>query len=223
MWFSRVCIKLTFRSLQQKICLQPPRIVLEHFQNLFAWTCIRIVSYLPYCHMCMFWSFNRHQCWWFPAFSMSEITSIPPSIKGCSSLAELYMGLVLHSWDIYVFFALHLTFCDIKYKFTFSVLCPRNNLLSSIPANIGTLSKLGILDLHSNQVRFICYMTKLSIWSSLCPLAHLETLNPHRLKKKLWPRGETPLGLCSKKVLLRIRVRTWVSTTPGLQCSLQSC
>ena len=42
-------------------------------------------------------------------------------------------------------------------------MCSRNNLLSSIPADIGTLSKLGILDLHSNQVLPIFSMAKLSI------------------------------------------------------------
>lgn len=51
----------------------------------------------------------------------------------------------------YLPFLLCLIFCIIKFTF-FSVVCSRNNLLSSIPADIGTLSKLGILDLHSNQV-----------------------------------------------------------------------
>ncbi|KAH9650797.1 Leucine-rich repeat (LRR) family protein [Citrus sinensis] len=58
----------------------------------------------------------------------NRILSIPSSISGCCSLAEFYMGLYSQP----------------------------NNALSALPAELGKLSKLGTLDLHSNQLKEYC-------------------------------------------------------------------
>ncbi|XP_015056460.1 plant intracellular Ras-group-related LRR protein 6 isoform X1 [Solanum pennellii] len=55
----------------------------------------------------------------------NRISLIPSSIKDCSSLLEFYIGYI---WN-------------------------RNNALTSLPVEIGTLNRLGIFDLHSNQLK----------------------------------------------------------------------
>ncbi|TXG73747.1 hypothetical protein EZV62_002326 [Acer yangbiense] len=69
----------------------------------------------------------------------NRISSIPPSISGCSSLVEFSIGLILnHGYKI----------C-LEYR----LVLEDDNTLSALPGELGTLSKLGTLDLHSNQLK----------------------------------------------------------------------
>lgn len=92
-------------------------------------------------------------------FLSLEISSIPSSIMGCSSLAEFYMGWVQFANSL----CTHNIFLKKVYSLVLIVSCLfislncRTNLLSSLPAEIGALSRLGTLDLHSNQVNKITY------------------------------------------------------------------
>ena len=159
----QLVLHLTFRSLQQEICLQPPRIVSEHFINLFAWTCIRIVSLSTMLLHVRILKFKS---------SIELMASYLFFVRNNIN-SSFHKGLLFSCWALYgvgsvlmacLAFFFCFAFSFLWCKFTFSVLYSRNNLLSSIPADIGTLSKLGILDLHSNQVLPIFYITKLSFF-----------------------------------------------------------
>ena len=115
MWFNWFCIKLTFRSLQQKICLQPPRIVSEHFLNLFAWTCIRIVSLSTMLLHVRILKFKS---------SIELMASYLFFVRNNIN-SSFHKGLLFSCWALYgvgsvlmaclaFFFALHLAFCDVN-------------------------------------------------------------------------------------------------------------
>lgn len=71
---------------------------------------------------------------------------IPSSIMGCCSLAEFYIGCV------YMLIIVTNKFYMACGSFILVNVLSRINLLLSLPVELGELSHLGTLDLHSNQV-----------------------------------------------------------------------
>ncbi|KAI3899576.1 hypothetical protein MKW98_008364 [Papaver atlanticum] len=85
----------------------------------------------------------------------NRITSIPSSIDGCSSLTEFSMGS-----RIYIYSSLS----SVVLPQLCIVIDARTNMLSSIPEEIGALTQLGTLDLHSNQLKeFLVEACKLQV------------------------------------------------------------
>lgn len=82
-------------------------------------------------------------------------------LKHIMHLVFLYLWL-LHSSDIY---------CTFLTQF-------RNNNISTIPVEIGELSRLGTLDLHSNQVS--------KDWNYFCLLLHLLWRKGTHILLKYW-------------------------------------
>lgn len=137
------------------------QITLEAFHDSSALTFIRIVSGSSknlLCTMSFFFSFEHISSAHFnkfSAFGFAGISTIPPSITGCCSLAEFYMGLLSHPLIKITFEFSSIGSTNVTSLILIWHLEPpifRNNALSTLPAEIGALSRLGTLDLHSNQV-----------------------------------------------------------------------